>query len=93
MISGFFKTQKPKQFEFKPRYYDPKKEEMEERKKQLGLSDDDKEEDYKIRLRSRMNSQWHKKGEEKKSGGFLSNRNKMWIMLIVAFLLIYFLSR
>lgn len=32
---GFFKTAKPKQFEYRPRYYDQKKEELENRKKEL----------------------------------------------------------
>lgn len=31
MISSFFKTKKPKRFDFKARYYDEDKEEMEER--------------------------------------------------------------
>ena len=93
MISGFFKTPKPKQFEFKPRHYDPIKEEMEERKRELGLLEDDKEEDYKIRLRSRMDSKWQRPGAQKQSGGLLSGRNKLWIMLLAAVLIIYLLSR
>ena len=32
-----FKTRKPRQFEYKPRYYDPEKEQREQRRKELGL--------------------------------------------------------
>ncbi len=35
---GFFKTAKPKQFAYRPRYYDEKKEELEKRKKDLEKS-------------------------------------------------------
>lgn len=34
----FFKTPKPKQFEFKPRYYDEEKERKEKRRKQMEQS-------------------------------------------------------
>jgi type VI protein secretion system component VasF len=35
---GFFKTAKPKQFAYRPRYYDQKKEELEKRKRELEKS-------------------------------------------------------
>lgn len=35
----FFKTPKPRQFDYRPRYYDPEKEAREQRRKQL-LGDD-----------------------------------------------------
>lgn len=41
----FFKTPKPKQFNYTPRYYDPDKEALKEReqqiKQEMGLSDED----------------------------------------------------
>lgn len=33
---AFFKTGKPRQFEYKPRFYDPKKEELEQLKAKYG---------------------------------------------------------
>lgn len=33
---AFFNVRKPRQFEYKPRYYDPKKEELENLKKKYG---------------------------------------------------------
>lgn len=33
---AFFKTRKPRQFEYKPRFYNPQKEELENLKKKYG---------------------------------------------------------
>jgi hypothetical protein len=40
-LPSFFKTNKNRQFTYIPRFYDPKKEEMEERRKRLGLDQSD----------------------------------------------------
>ncbi len=39
-IPSFFKQNKPKGFNYIPRYYDPAKEEMEQRRRALGLDSD-----------------------------------------------------
>jgi hypothetical protein len=39
-IPSFFKQNKPKGFNYIPRYYDPAKEEMEQRRRALGLDPD-----------------------------------------------------
>lgn len=53
-----FKTPQPKKFNYHPRYYDPKKEEWERRKAELGY-DSGLTKEEKLRLRM---SRW-KKGE------------------------------
>jgi len=51
----FFKTPKPKKFNFPARYFDPKKEEWERRKAELGYDTSLSKEDQ---LRYRMESRW-----------------------------------
>ncbi len=51
----FFKRPKPKQFNYIPRYYDPVKEELEERKRRLGLLSDG---DHKERMRAEIRRKW-----------------------------------
>lgn len=51
----FFRRPKPRQFNYVPRYYDPVKEEMEERRKQLGLI---QEGDREARMRSEFRRNW-----------------------------------
>lgn len=50
-----FKTPKPKSFKYTPRYYDPKKEEMERRKAELGL---DSNLTHNEELKLRMSRRW-----------------------------------
>lgn len=51
----FFRRPKPRQFNYIPRYYDPVKEEIEERKKELGLI---QEGDREARMRSEFRRKW-----------------------------------
>ncbi len=55
----FFKTPKPKEFNFYPRYYDPKKEEIERRRAARGLKGNLSRHET---LRLQMSKRW-KKGE------------------------------
>ncbi len=63
---GFFvfRTPKPKEFKYTPRYYDPKKEELERRKAELGLKN---ELSHNEELRLRMSRRWRKGSDEGKS--------------------------
>lgn len=61
----FLRTQKPKPFEYKPRYYDPEKEEREQRRKDLGLDDSS---DHKSFYRGELQRKWRRgRGETKKN--------------------------
>lgn len=55
MKFAFFRKQKPRQFNYKPIYYDPAREEAEERKKAL-----EKGEDYDIKehMRDEIKRKW-----------------------------------
>jgi hypothetical protein len=58
----FFKRPQARKFNYKPMYYDQEKEELEERKKQLGLIN---EGDAGERLRSEIRRRWHTERTEK----------------------------
>jgi hypothetical protein len=53
----FFKRPKPKPFNYRPIYFDPEKEEAEDRKKALGLSEDT---DPRERMRAGMRRSWRR---------------------------------
>lgn len=59
----FFKRPKPKQFDYKPLYYDKEKDEREQRKKELGLTDS---EDHMEQLRSQIKRKWRYEREARK---------------------------
>ncbi|MBP6976750.1 MAG: hypothetical protein KBB71_00350 [Lentimicrobiaceae bacterium] len=85
MAFKFFHTPKPKQFEIKPRYYDPKKDELEQRKRELGLTDSS---DPELRLRSQMQQRWRDGRRESRRK---ASSQRLIIFILLAFLLIYLL--
>ncbi|MCQ2226346.1 MAG: hypothetical protein MJZ01_00345 [Bacteroidales bacterium] len=46
---SFFKLPKHRVFEYRPLYYDPEKEQREQRRRELGLADDDNNDDGKYK--------------------------------------------
>jgi hypothetical protein len=52
-----FRTNSPRRFSYKPRYYDPDKEAFEKRKAEMGLETKLSEEE---KLRIRMSSRWQR---------------------------------
>lgn len=57
---AFFKTRKPRQFEYKPRFYDPKKEELERSKERFG-NIEGQSYNRRINFRESMNEKKHQK--------------------------------
>ncbi|NCD40916.1 MAG: hypothetical protein EOL88_02370 [Bacteroidia bacterium] len=78
----FARTPKPKRFNFPTRYYDPRKEEMEKRKKQREGGQLTSEE----RIRGRMQSSWHR---EDRRNSERKNIRSVIIYLFIAAVLIY----
>jgi len=66
------KTQKPRQFEFRPRYYNEKKEKMEKRyariKAELNLENDDNK--PKSQFRSNLRASWESQSKRRGNKGF-----------------------
>ena len=82
----FFKKPQARQFDYKPRYYDKEKEEREQRKKELGLSDGDSSTFFKGELKRRWKRDHARLQKEKKS-----YRNAIYlIMLVFAVYVIFF---
>ncbi|MBP1629526.1 MAG: hypothetical protein H6Q15_419 [Bacteroidetes bacterium] len=57
---AFFKTRKPRQFEYKPRFYDPQKEELENLKKKYGEVEGESY-NRRINFRAAMNEKKNEK--------------------------------
>jgi hypothetical protein len=58
----FFKRPKPRQFDYKPLYYNKEKDEREQQKKKLGFTDSDDESEQ---LKARLRRKWRTEREAK----------------------------
>ena len=90
-MARFFYTPKNKKFNFKPRYYDEQKEDLEKRveqiKREMGISDDDPNKPYVSTIRKgQMRGYLKKTPKQKRQASW-----RLLIILIVLFLIVYFL--
>jgi hypothetical protein len=85
MISNFFKTRKPKRFDFKARYYDAEKEEFEKRV-EMSRWEAENPEHPVVNFRK----QWEEKGRHRANQG--SNK-RILIIASALFFLLYFMYR
>lgn len=83
-IMAFFKTNKPRSFEYKPRFYDPKKEELEQLKAKYGSGQG---ESYSRRINFRK--AFEEKKKEKMSKRFPIG--KILLFATLAIVLLYVL--
>ncbi|MCK4661898.1 MAG: hypothetical protein KAT68_03455 [Bacteroidales bacterium] len=87
-IPRFFKIPKHRQFNYIPRYYDERKEAMEERlkraKRENGEGND--KEPYKPNIRGQMRGYFKKNIKEKKQSNI-----RLLVILLVLFLISYYL--
>jgi hypothetical protein len=79
----FFKKQPVRKFNYHPRYYDPVKEEMEQRRRELGLSHDM---DHRERFRAEMHRKWTRGGE---TGPSRSSIIRVIMYACLGFMVIY----
>jgi hypothetical protein len=85
-LPSFFKQNQHKRFDYSPRFYDERKERVEEmRKKYKGIGSSDRYSGENFRLR--MNSEWRNVGSRKKSGG----ANMRLVIIVLVLLLISYL--
>ena len=95
MIGNFFYTPGTKRFKIIPRFYDPDKEERDERerriKEELGIVDEkaDKEKPYRPNIKGQFRNEggWSKSSESARRS---QNRRLIWIFLILALVLYLF---
>lgn len=87
----FFYIPKNKKFNFKPRYYDEQKEDLEKRveqiRREMGVSDDDPNKPYVSTIRKgQMRGYLKKAGKQTKHSS-----GRLIIILIVLFIIAYFI--
>ena len=85
----FFKRPKHQQYEYKPRYWDPKKEELEERLKQIEEMQGNDAEAVKARLSSGLRRGYVKDQSIRETQVMRSNM--MLLIIIVALVLVSYL--
>ena len=83
----FFKRPKPKQFNYRPRYWDPEQEEFEKRKRERdGIGPDDRTHDeVKDDLKRQMETRWRRRHDPDNVG-----RANPWMRLFIYALIIFF---
>jgi len=83
----FFKRPKHKQFNYKPRYWDPEQEEFEKRKRELdGIGNDNRtNEEVKEDLKHQMETRWRRRHDPDATG-----RSNPWIRIFIYALIIFF---
>jgi cation transport ATPase len=85
---SLLKTEKPKQFEYKPRYYDPEKEAIEQKRKEMGLSD---QQTHSEQLRARMQHEWNRRKERQRRQR--NNTIKLLIFIALVVLMLIWISK
>ncbi len=86
MSITFFKTPKNKQFDYKPIYYDAKKEEMERKYGKGGKKSG--EQGYEEELRERMQSRWRRSSATRDA---LSSARRLILIIFGLAIALYFL--
>jgi len=83
----FFKRPKPKQFNYKPQYWDPEEEEFQKRKRELDGPGDEEvpEKEKREDLRVQIDTQWRRRHGPENTG-----RSNNWMKLFIYALIIFF---
>ncbi len=80
----FFRTPKPKQFDYKPRYYDEEKERQEQRRKELMEAG----QGNTINIRRQIERRWRREDRQNRDK---SRRMNVLVYILIAVILIYFM--
>ena len=81
---SLLKTEKPKQFEYKPRYYDEEKDVLEQKRKEMGLSD---RQTHSEQMRARMQHEWDRRKERQKRQRNNTIKLLVFVALVVLMLM------
>ncbi len=87
-LPTFIKQKKPNRFEFRPRYYDAKKEKMQERREriaaELGLTEGKRLSENETLFRSRLRESWQRSSQRARQTHQASLRTIIiFIMLLI----------
>ncbi|MCL2511569.1 MAG: hypothetical protein FWF09_05920 [Bacteroidales bacterium] len=83
-----FKTEKPRQFEYKPRHYDERQETLDPLRREMGLSG---EQGHSDKMRARMQHEWRRRKDAQRR--HRSNVMKLTILVGLAVLVLWFMLR
>jgi hypothetical protein len=87
-LPTFIKQKKPNRFEFRPRYYDAKKEKMQERREriaaELGLQDGKRLSENEVYFRQRLRESWQRSNQRAKQTHQSSIR-----IIVILFMLLF----
>lgn len=86
MALTFFKTPKNKQYNYKPVYYDARKEAIEKLSKSAYEESKSGKKEYEKALRDRMQLRWKRSSEAKSRK---ASRTRLLVVLVALFLLVY----
>ena len=86
MALTFFKTPKNKQFNYKPVYYNVRKEALEKLSKTAYSEAREEKKDYEKALRDRMQLRWKRSTQSKARA---ATRGRFIIILVILFMLVY----
>lgn len=92
-LPSIFRTKKPKQFNFEPRYYDERKEKMKERYDRISRemdhtnSDQTRSENFKSKLREN----WGNSYSRNRAGSQMNKRVIIYIIVLFALTYYFFL--
>ncbi len=87
MKISFFRTGKPKDFTYRPLYYDEQKEELENVRKKM---EDNSHKDVVERIRMNLHRSWRERHEKRRGKGSVTG-TRMLVYLVAIALLIYFI--
>jgi hypothetical protein len=88
-IPSFFRTPKPKQFNYMPRYYDEQKENLEERIRNIELEMGVKEgEAYRPRIRKGQMSNYYRRKQQRVKK---QSNIRLVVIILILLLISYFL--
>ena len=83
-LPSFFKSKRPRQFNYRPWFYDPAKEEREKRNRLIRAGSDSPESDEGNEIRLRLHEKWR----ESNSGARQRSRSNIRLIIIAALLLL-----
>lgn len=89
MALVFFRSPKPKRFEYKPLYYDQERDELEERKRELGLIS---EGDSQARLRAEIRRKWKRGAAKPRSSSASYLRTLIYLFIVVISVYVIFFT-
>lgn len=88
MRISFFKTSKPKRFDYKPLYYDPKKDNANKNDSTSSI-----ENNYKSEFRAKLEDSWAIGNRRtRQNRGFISQKSLI-IYIAIALMLLYFMLK